>query len=137
MRGVINGDWPNFTDATVSRDFVYLDDISQLIVKLIEQKDDSSKGKFNIYNVGTGIKTSIGDLMELLEVEFGMSKMEENKFPKRKWDIEEWYANIDKITKELNWRPIFDLKTGLSKMKNWYLMEDNVKYLNNEYSEKK
>jgi nucleoside-diphosphate-sugar epimerase len=43
MRGVINGDWPNFTDATVSRDFVYLDDISQLIVKVIEKKDDSSK----------------------------------------------------------------------------------------------
>jgi dolichol-phosphate mannosyltransferase len=137
MRGVIKGDWPNFTDSTVSRDFVYLDDISQLIVKLIEQKDDSSKGKFNIYNVGTGIKTSIGDLKELLEVEFGMSKMEENKFPKRKWDVEEWYANIGKITKELDWRPIFDIKTGLSKMKTWYLMEDNVKYLNNEYSEKK
>lgn len=137
MRGVIKGDWPSFTDSTVSRDFVYLDDISELMVKLIEQKVDKSNGNFNIYNVGTGNKTSIGDLTDLLKSEFGMSKIEVNKFPKRKWDVEEWYANIEKITTELDWRPIFDLKNGISKMKNWYLMEDNVKYLDNEYSEKK
>jgi nucleoside-diphosphate-sugar epimerase len=135
MRGVIKRDWPNFTDPLVSRDFIYLDDICSLILKLIESKDKKSDKLFNVYNVGTGIKTTIGDLIKILELEFGMPKKERGNFPKRKWDVEDWYANIDKVSTELDWRPAFDVKAGLLIMRDWYLTADNVKYLNNEYSE--
>jgi dolichol-phosphate mannosyltransferase len=135
MRGVVKGDWPNFTDPLISRDFIYLDDICSLILQLIESKDKSSNKLFTIYNVGTGIKTTIGDLIKILELEFGMPKVERGNFPKRKWDVEDWYANIDKVSHELDWRPAFDVKAGLLKMRDWYLTADNVKYLNNEYSE--
>jgi UDP-glucose 4-epimerase len=64
-----------------------------------------------------------------------MPKIKISNFPKRKWDIENWYANIDRISNELDWRPTFDLKTGLSKMRDWYLTADNVNYLDDEYSE--
>jgi len=49
--------------------------------------------------------------------------------------VEDWYANIDKISQELEWRPAFDVNAGLLKMRDWYLTADNVKYLNNDYSE--
>ena len=135
MRGVVKGDWPNFTDPLISRDFIYLDDICSLILQLIESKDKNSDKLFNVYNVGTGIKTTIGDLNKILELEFGMPKVERGNFPKRKWDVEDWYANIDKVSHELDWKPAFDVKAGLLKMRDWYLTADNVKYLNNEYSE--
>ena len=135
MRGVIKGEWPNFTDPLISRDFIYLDDICSLILQLIESKDQNSDKLFNIYNVGTGINTTIGDLTKILELEFGMPKVERGNFPKRKWDVEDWYANVDKVSHELDWRPAFDVKAGLLKMRDWYLTADNVKYLNNEYSE--
>jgi dolichol-phosphate mannosyltransferase len=137
MRGIIKGEWPSFTDPDISRDFVYLDDICKLLVKLVQQKENSSKGTFGIYNVGTGIKTTIRDLTNILEREFGMPKREENSFPKRKWDVKDWYANIDKVIHEVDWQPNVDLKSGLNMMRDWYLLEDNVKYLNNEYSENK
>jgi nucleoside-diphosphate-sugar epimerase len=66
-----------------------------------------------------------------------MPKREENSFPKRKWDVKDWYANIDKVIHEVDWQPNVDLKSGLNMMRDWYLLEDNVKYLNNEYSENK
>ena len=64
-----------------------------------------------------------------------MPKVDRVNFPKRKWDVEDWYANIDKISQELEWRPAFDVNAGLLKMRDWYLTADNVKYLNNDYSE--
>jgi dolichol-phosphate mannosyltransferase len=135
MRGVIKGEWPNFTDPLISRDFIYLEDICRLVARLIQCKENNSDKLFNVYNVGSGIKTTIGDLIKTLEMEFGMPKVQNGKFPKRKWDVENWYANIDKVSKELDWRPAFDVKAGLTKMRDWYLTADNIKYLNNEYSE--
>jgi dolichol-phosphate mannosyltransferase len=135
MRGIIKGEWPNFTDPLISRDFIYLDDICNLILQLIQNKDKDVNKLFNIYNVGTGIKTTIGDLIKVLETEFGMLEVERGNFPKRKWDVENWFANMDKISQELGWIPTFDVKEGLSKMRDWYLTADNVRYLNNEYSE--
>jgi dolichol-phosphate mannosyltransferase len=135
MRGVIKGEWPNFTDPLISRDFIYLEDICRLVARLIQCKENNSDKLFNVYNVGSGIKTTIGDLIKTLEMEFGMPKVQNGKFPKRKWDVENWYANIDKVSKELDWRPAFDVKAGLIKMRDWYLTADNIKYLNNEYSE--
>jgi len=135
MRGVINGDWPNFTDPLISRDFIYLDDICGLISQMIQSKDNNPDKIFNVYNVGTGIKTTIGDLIEILETEFQMPKVARGKFPKRKWDMEDWYANIDKVSRELDWKPTVDVRAGLTKMRDWYLTEDNVKYLDNDYSE--
>jgi dolichol-phosphate mannosyltransferase len=135
MRGVINGDWPNFTDPLISRDFIYLDDICGLISQMIQSKDNNPDKIFNVYNVGTGIKTTIGDLIEILETEFQMPKVARGKFPKRKWDMEDWYANIDKVSRELDWKPTVDVRAGLTKMREWYLTEDNVKYLDNDYSE--
>jgi dolichol-phosphate mannosyltransferase len=135
MRGVIKGEWPNFTDPLISRDFIYLEDICRLVARLIQCKENNSDKLFNVYNVGSGIKTTIGDLIKTLELEFGMPKVQNGKFPNRKWDVENWYANIDKVSKELDWRPAFDVKAGLTKMRDWYLTADNIKYLNNEYSE--
>jgi dolichol-phosphate mannosyltransferase len=135
MRGVINGDWPNFTDPLISRDFIYLDDICSLILQMIQSTDKNQDKLFNVYNVGSGIKTTIGDLIEILETEFQMPKVTRGNIPKRKWDMEDWNANIDKVSHELDWKPTFDVRAGLTKMRDWYLTEDNVKYLNDDYSE--
>jgi len=135
MRGIIKGEWPSFTEQKISRDFIYLEDVCNLIINLIRNQDKKSETLFNIYNVGSGLKTTIGDLIKTLEFEFEMPKIKISSFPKRKWDIENWYANIDRISNELDWRPTFDLKTGLSKMRDWYLTADNVNYLDDEYSE--
>jgi nucleoside-diphosphate-sugar epimerase len=132
---MIKGEWPNFTDPLISRDFIYLDDICNLILQLIQNMDKDANKLFNVYNVGTGTKTTIGDLIKVLETEFGMPKVGRGDFPKRKWDVEDWYANIDKVSTELDWRPAFDVKAGLTKMRDWYLTANNVRYLDNEYSE--
>ena len=136
VRGLTVGIWPSFTDPRISRDFIYLDDVSQLIIKILNSPITDSSELFEIYNVGSGSSTTIGDLKNLLITEFKMPSQENNIYPKREWDVENWFGNIEKVSKAFNWLPKTDLKEGLLKMKNWYLIGDNIKYLQSEYTEK-
>jgi dolichol-phosphate mannosyltransferase len=136
MRGIIKNDWPEFVNSSISRDFVYIEDINNLVKKLIEMILLQENKDFEIYNIGSGICTTIGDLTSLLMSDFDMPKLDKLNFPKRDWDVENWYANISKIQRDLSWKPEFGLKDGIMEMKHWYSVSDNVKYLNNEYSEK-
>jgi nucleoside-diphosphate-sugar epimerase len=136
MRGMVNNEWPSFTDPLVSRDFIYIDDVSDLVVKILENRAPNGLGSFEIFNVGSGKATTIKDLVELLQAEFGMPEEVNNNFPKRGWDAENWFANIEKVKNIYSWSPKNDLKSGLSKMKDWYLSENNVKYLLSDYTEK-
>jgi nucleoside-diphosphate-sugar epimerase len=102
----------------------------------LETITPNSLGTFEIFNVGSGKSTTIKGLVELLQIEFEMPEEVNNSFPKRGWDVENWFANIDKVKKIYIWSPKNDLKAGLSKMRDWYLSENNVKYLLSEYTEK-
>ena len=136
MRGIINKEWPSFTDPLVSRDFIYIEDVFDLLIQIIQSINSDSLGTFEIFNVGSGKATTIKDLIEILQVEFGMPEKVKSSFPKREWDIENWFANIEKVRNTYNWDVQYDLKTGLSKMRDWYLTDSNVMYLSSEHTEK-
>ena len=136
MRGVINKKWPNFTDLSISRDFIYIDDVSALIIKVLKSIKPNDSGSFEIFNVGSGNVTTIKNLIELLQADFGMPDEVNISFPKRDWDIDNWFAKIDKVKEAYEWSAESDLKAGLGKMRDWYLTDNNVKYLSREYTEK-
>jgi dolichol-phosphate mannosyltransferase len=136
MRGIVKREWPNFTDPKISRDFIYLDDIAELVTKIINAPAIKKDNFFEIYNVASGKITTINDLKNLLMSDFQMPNQQNDSYPKRGWDVENWYGNISKIQRDFNWTPKTELKSGLLKLKNWYLDSDNVKYLGKEFTEK-
>ena len=136
MRGIITKKWPNFTDPSISRDFIYIEDVSDLIIKVLRSIKPNGSGSFEIFNVGSGKVTTIKNLIELLQAYFGMPDEVNVSFPKRDWDIDNWFARIDKVKETYKWSAESDLKAGLRKMRDWYLTDNNVKYLSSEYTEK-
>ena len=132
LKGILFNNWPKFTNLNISRDFIYVEDVCDLIEKLVNKIDGLDN--FEIFNVGTGVKTTLGDLAQICEEYFNMPTVETG-YVSRDWDLEDWYANIDKAKKYLNWQPTTDIRTGLSKMKLWYEEFDNSKYLGSNYSE--
>jgi UDP-glucose 4-epimerase len=79
-----------------------------------------SSDHFDIYNVGSGVETSINELTsilrELTQINFSVFYTEN-----RKWDkISRRVANISKIQKKLNYSPRIDLKPDLVKTIIWY-----------------
>ncbi len=96
-----------FGDGSQTRDFIYVDDI--LSANLSAMKSDIGNGFFNI---GTGIKTSIKDLANLMIELSGYSLEPLFKKPVS-GDIKQSQADISLANKLLNWKPKISLREGL------------------------
>jgi len=99
------------------RDLTYIDDLTDLLIKCEDSKDTFHQ----VLNVGTGIKTTVEDLLKAILTAFGKKDFE-------KWvrvvgntpgDIMGCTADITKLEKALNWKPQYRIAEGLAKMKLW------------------
>jgi len=94
-------------DGKICRDFIYVKDVSDSVVKSVEAEYCNT-----IYNVGSGDATSLNELLTLLEEVTG-EKIRVRYTEKRAFDIPVNVLKIDKIRKELGWKPRISLKEGL------------------------
>lgn len=121
---VRNGNFPPLVDPEISRDFIYIDDIISAFISGAASIKPRLYGE--VFNVGTGVKTNIKSLCAIVKEISGLKK--DPKFgsmKNRKWDLKDWFADIEKIQRELDWKPTTTLKKGLEKSLNW---QNNVNY---------
>lgn len=96
------------------RDFIYIDDIVNACIGAME--NDQAIGK--VYNVGTGTRTTVGELIDKLVQISGVRK--DIVFQGRtEGDIKGIYADISLITKDLGYKPRTSLEVGLRKIIDW------------------
>ncbi len=98
-----------FGDGNQTRDFIYINDIINAISKII----DNDKTIGEIYNIGTGNPIKIIDLAKIIMNIFDKN-LEPEFFPSKIGDIQESYANIDKIRKIIE--TDYSLEKGLKEM---------------------
>ena len=98
-----------FGDGQQTRDFVYVKDVVQ--ANLLAMRSPAV-GKGEIFNVATGRKVSLLDLLETLKKITG-SKLVPQFKDARAGDIKHSLADISKIRKGLGYEPKFDLEYGL------------------------
>jgi dTDP-L-rhamnose 4-epimerase len=104
-----------FEDGKESRDFVYIDDVVQATYLGIEKA--AAEGE--IFNVGTGIATTVSEVADLLVEYYGAAIPLQITGNYRLGDIRHNYADIAKIEKLLSFKPAYDFKTGLKKFTDW------------------
>jgi UDP-glucose 4-epimerase len=93
------------------RDFLYIDDLVNLMVKIIKKKDIN----YQIFNVGSGKSIKIKSLINLIKK---MSKKGQPQFGKikmRKEEPLELFPNINKVKKYFNWKPKITIEKGIRK----------------------
>ena len=74
-----------------------------------------------VLNVGSGIETSIRDLVEHIHRLTGSrSRLRVGEWPYRPGEIWRMYADSDKARRLLGWAPKVDLDTGLKRTIEWY-----------------
>ncbi|TBH76157.1 NAD-dependent epimerase/dehydratase family protein [Aquirufa nivalisilvae] len=101
-------------DSRPKRDYVFIDDLVEAILLSI----DLEKEGCNIYNVGTGLSYSVGELVEMLaNISKSTSKIRYANV-ERKGEVLNTVADITKINKELGWKPKVDLYGGLIRIIN-------------------
>ena len=103
------------------RDFLYIDDLIDLIFKVLKNKN--VKGE--IINAGSGEPIKVKNLIELIKEFSNGGEPEYGKLDMRKDEILNMYPSIKKAEKLLNWKPKTSIKKGLKKTIKFYL--DNKK----------
>ncbi len=103
-----------FEDGKESRDFVYIDDVVESIYIAVTQIAGSG-----IYNVGSGIMTTVLEVAEYLKKSFESNIHIEVSGNFRLGDIRHNLADITKISKSYGFKPKVTISEGLQKFVDW------------------
>jgi UDP-glucose 4-epimerase len=101
-------------DTSPSRDFIHVHDLSNAILELLRPQIPDG-----IYNIGTGVSTTISELIDIIQSLRGYSlhiKLDPGKV--RPVDRPLLLANITKIKDVTGWRPAISLLSGIEKLIN-------------------
>lgn len=101
----------NCTNGKQYRDFIYIDDAINAIIKTLKSK----KSLGQIFNVGLGKTIKIRELINYINKKIGKGKPLFGSIKMRKDEMISIYPSINKIKKILKWEPVISLKTGLEK----------------------
>ncbi|MDQ1422933.1 MAG: polyisoprenyl-phosphate glycosyltransferase, partial [Acidimicrobiaceae bacterium] len=118
LREASAGRLPPLVDPRTSRDFVHVDDVCEAFVLAATRMHPGLHGE-NV-NIGTGVKTTISELVELTREAFHLDV--EPRFDTmtgRAWDMPDWYADPGKARREIGWTAHVALKDGLDSMSRW------------------
>ncbi len=115
-----------------SRDFTYIDDIVNGILKVIGKPAESnlnwsgkspdpatSKAPWKIYNIGNNKPVDLMYLIKLLEDSFGKESIKEF-LPMQPGDVEATWANIDSLSKNFGYEPKVSIEEGINKFSEWF-----------------
>jgi len=120
----IEGRHASYVDPEVSRDFVYVDDACEAFVDAALNVEPEDFGES--FNIGSGVKTSIGAFAETCEDLFDLTSEPAFTMTSRAWDIKDWYADASRAAERLKWRARTPLRDGLQKMAAWCKTLENV-----------
>ncbi len=101
---------------TQFRDFVYIDDVVNGIIKSLKTKKNNGQ----IINLGSGKPIMIKDVILKICKIIGSGKPQFGKIKFRKDEIKNLYPSIVKAKKIVNWRPKVKINFGLKKTINFY-----------------
>ncbi|MGV9206307.1 MAG: NAD-dependent epimerase/dehydratase family protein [Promethearchaeia archaeon] len=107
-----------YGDGTQTRDFVYVKDICRGIFLALTEKTQDCE----IFQLGTGVETSVNHLVELLRTIANSRdlKVKTQYSKKRPGEIEKNYADISKAQEGLDFNIHYTLEAGLQKTFRWF-----------------
>jgi UDP-glucuronate 4-epimerase len=121
-----------FNHGRMRRDFTYVDDVSEAIIRLIGRpphgkpdwdgsKPDpaTSKAPWTIYNIGNNHPEELTHVVSLLEKEFGRTA-EKEMLPMQPGDVEATYADITALERDIGFKPATRIEDGIARFAKWY-----------------
>jgi UDP-glucuronate 4-epimerase len=121
-----------FNHGNMRRDFTYIDDVSQAVVRLLDRppqgnpnwsgdKPDpaSSAALWKIYNIGNNNPEELLHVVSLLEKEFGRTATKE-MLPMQPGDVPATYADIEDLTRDIGFKPSTTIEDGIKRFAKWY-----------------
>ena len=101
-----------FGNGEQTRDYIYVKDVVSALIKasLIDEN--------HFLNIGTGVETSVNDLVSSMKSQFN-SEINPIYKPAREGELNRSVLNNTKAIKELDWKPEYNLDEGMKQVFNW------------------
>lgn len=113
----LRGMFPPLVSPQTARDFVYVDDVVDALMLAAE---DTVGEPGAIYNIGTGVQTTVGDAVEIGRRVMGIAAEPAwGTMPARVWDTDTWVADVRKSRDVLGWSARRSFEDGLRQMIEW------------------
>jgi UDP-glucuronate 4-epimerase len=111
------------------RDFTYIDDIVEGVARLVEappatatashENGGEAAPRYRIFNIGNNQPVELTRLIQVLEDKIGHKALTRG-LPMQPGDVPVTYAEIDKLAKEIGYRPHTPIEEGVSRFVDWY-----------------
>ncbi|MFE6798911.1 NAD-dependent epimerase [Paenibacillus chitinolyticus] len=115
-----------FNHGDMRRDFTYIDDIVEGIVRLVDHPPQSKTGAdgekaapYSIYNIGNNKPVPLMKFIQVLEDCLGQKAVIDFQ-PMQPGDVKETFADIDALAKEVGFAPSTSIEVGLKRFVEWY-----------------
>ena len=132
-KGIVEGQpIPVFNKGNMVRDFTYIDDIVEGVIRAIDNvaKPDpmwngdkpncaTSYAPYKIYNIGNNQPVELMKYITTLENCLG-KKAELNLLPMQDGDVPATYADTDALAADVGFKPATSIESGIARFVDWY-----------------
>ena len=121
-----------FNHGDMSRDFTYIDDIVDGIIKVIdnpanvneewnaqEPEIQSSSAPYRLFNIGNNEPLPLMDFIETIEKALG-KVAKKTMLPMQDGDVQSTYADVSGLINNFGYKPNTKLETGIDEFIKWY-----------------
>lgn len=125
-----------FNYGNCKRDFTYIDDIVEGVVRVIKKAPDKKTGEdglpippYNVYNIGNSNPENLLDFVRILSEELIRAKVLPQEYdfeshkelvPMQPGDVPVTYADTSMLEKDFGYKPATSLREGLRRFAEWY-----------------
>jgi UDP-glucuronate 4-epimerase len=121
-----------FNHGNHSRDFTYIDDIVEGIVRVLDRvpvpdakfdplnpNPGSSSAPYRVYNIGNQRPIKMMRYIEIIEECVGR-KAVKNLKPMQPGDVPDTWANVDELVNDVGYAPTIPVEIGVRRFVDWY-----------------
>jgi len=121
-----------FNNGEMQRDFTYVDDVVEALVRVGERPaaaneawdgdapdPATSTAPYRIYNIGNHAPVKLMRLIEVIEAACGKTAIKNMK-PLQPGDVPATYADVDDLTRDVNFAPETPIEVGVQRFVDWY-----------------
>ena len=111
-----------FNRGEMERDFTYIDDIVEGVVRVVVKditERKSASELYKIYNIGNNKSVKLMAFIKAIEKSLKIEAKKE-MLPMQPGDVSKTWANVDELIKDYNYQPNTEIEDGVQEFINWY-----------------